>query len=211
LDDTQLVLYDDYDPKSRILPGNRYAYDKGGDPYELILSARWEIWKKQVRANFSNFDLSKLPVGNGTDLLHDTIANAGNNTIANAGNLKYPAVFVFYSEKNAVCERPLGKILYPKLTHHLTGRSLTSKDYEEQFTKWVKPGNTIILMFTVDEKDSVPEAFRDLLPKTWPEIEAEVGSQGAVKYDSTARKLNIITLVAKDIEELTKLVEKNSW
>ena len=46
LDDTQLVLYENYDTKARILPGNRYAYDKGGDPFELILSARWELWKK---------------------------------------------------------------------------------------------------------------------------------------------------------------------
>jgi hypothetical protein len=66
-------------------------------------------------------------------------------------------------------------------------------------------------MFTADEKDSVPEAFRDLLPKAWSEIELEVGKQGAVKYDSTARNLNIITLVAKDSAELSKLVEKTSW
>ena len=114
LDDTQLVLYENYDPKMRILPGNRYAYDKGGDPYELVLSARWELWKKQVRANFSNFDLSKLPVGNGTDLLHNTITNAGDDMISNAGNTKYPAVFVFYSEKNAECERPFGQNLVSK-------------------------------------------------------------------------------------------------
>jgi hypothetical protein len=211
LDDTQLILYEDYDPKMRILPGNRYAYDKGGDPYELVLSSRWELWKKQVRANFSDFDLSKLPVGNGADLLHDTIANSGNTPITNSSNLKYPAVFAFYSEKNSEGARHLGKILYPKLTHHYTGRYHTAKDYEEQFSKNVKPGNTIILMFTVDEKTSVPEAFRDLLPKTWSEIELEVGQQGAVKYDSTARNLNIITLVAKDIGGLMKLVEKNSW
>jgi Transglutaminase-like superfamily len=211
LDDTQLVLYDNYDPKTRILPGNRYAYDKGGEPYELILSARWELWKKQVRANFSDFDLAKLPVGNGTDLLHNTMANAGNNLLTNNENLKYPAVFVFYSKKNAVYYRPLSKILYPKLTHHLTGRYHTAKDYEEQFTKWVKPGNTIILMLTVDEKDFILEAFRDLLPKPWPDIEVEVGKQGAVKYDSTARNLNIITLMAKDSAELSKLVEKTDW
>jgi transglutaminase-like putative cysteine protease len=211
LDDTQLVLYEDYDPKTRILPGNRYAYDKGGDPYELVLSARWELWKKQVRANFSDFDLTKLPVGNGTDLLHNTMANAGNSTIANAGSLKYPAVFAFYSEKNNEGARHLGKILYPKLTHHYTGRYHTAKDYEEQFTKNIKPGSTIILMLTADEKDSMPEAFRDLLPKAWPEIEVEVGIQGSAKYDRTARNVNIITLVAKDSAELTKLVEKTSW
>jgi hypothetical protein len=211
LDDIQLVLYEDYDPKMRILPGNRYAYDKGGDPYEIVLSARWELWKKQTRTYFSDFDLSKLPVGNGTDLLHNTVLNAGINPIANADNLKYPAVFVFYSIKNVEGARHFGKILYPKLTHHLTSRSLTSKDYEEQFTKYVKPGNTIVLMFTVDEKDSIPDAFMDFLPKPWSEIELEVGKQEAVKYDSTARNLSIITLVAKDSAELSKLVEKTAW
>ena len=70
LDDTQLVLYEEYDPKMRILPGNRYAYDKGGDPFDLVLSSRWELWKKETRAYFRDFDLSKLPVGKGKDLVH---------------------------------------------------------------------------------------------------------------------------------------------
>jgi len=53
--------------------------------------------------------------------------------------------------------------------------------------------------------------WSDILPKAWSEIYAEVGKQGAVKYDSPARKLNVVTLVAKDSAELTKLVEKTSW
>jgi hypothetical protein len=53
--------------------------------------------------------------------------------------------------------------------------------------------------------------WSDLLPKAWLEIYAEVGKQGALKYDGTARNLNIITLVAKDIEGLTKLVDKTAW
>lgn len=61
LDATQGVLYKDYDPSERILPGDRYAYDKGGDPYALILSMRWELWKRQTREYFMDFDQSQIP------------------------------------------------------------------------------------------------------------------------------------------------------
>jgi hypothetical protein len=62
LDASRLVLYEDYRPGERLLPGNRYAYDKGGDPYELVLSSRWELWKKVTGAYFLDFDLAKLPL-----------------------------------------------------------------------------------------------------------------------------------------------------
>jgi hypothetical protein len=63
-----LTIFDVYDPKARILPGPRYAYDKGGDPYELILSVRWEEWKAQTRAYFRAFDLKLLPPSGGRPL-----------------------------------------------------------------------------------------------------------------------------------------------
>src|SRR5262249_22737736 len=69
VDHVTMKLYPDYQTSSRILPGNRYAYDKGGDPYELVLSSRWELWKEQTRGYFSNFDLAALPVGEGVSLL----------------------------------------------------------------------------------------------------------------------------------------------
>ena len=68
LDAQALTLYDTYDPKSRIFPGSRYAYDKGGDPYELVLSVRWEEWKAQTRAYFRTFDLGLLPPSGGRPL-----------------------------------------------------------------------------------------------------------------------------------------------
>jgi hypothetical protein len=203
LDDTQLILYKDYDTKTRILPGNRYAYDKGGDPYELILSARWELWKKQVRAYFSDFDLSKLPMENGKNLLP--------HKIPEGSGLKNPAVYVFSSSQNSASCTQLFKILYPKLTHHLTGRNHALADYDEQLTENANPGDTVILLLTVDEKDALPEAFRDLLPKTWADIEAEVEKQGTVKYENTAREMKIVIFVAKNPEELAKMVEKNPW
>jgi hypothetical protein len=203
LDDTQLILYKDYDTRTQILPGNRYAYDKGGDPYNLVLSARWDLWKKQVRAYFSDFDLSKLPMGKGRNLLP--------NKIPAGSSLKYTAVFVFYSKKAAPCWQPLSKILYPTLTHHLTGRDHASKDYDEQLNENANSGDTVILLFTTDEKPATLPEVQDLLPKPWADIEAEVGSRGSVKFESTARDLKVITIVAKNTEELTKLIQATSW
>jgi len=68
LNATQGMLHEDYDVRQRILPGNRFAYDKGGDYYELVMSDRWEDWKKQTAAYFRDFDLAQLPVGEGVDL-----------------------------------------------------------------------------------------------------------------------------------------------
>jgi hypothetical protein len=65
LDASAMRLYRDYDPSMRILPGPRYAYDKGHDPYAMVKSMRWELWKAQTRAYFRDFDLTKLPVAGG--------------------------------------------------------------------------------------------------------------------------------------------------
>jgi len=63
-----------------MLPGIRWAYDKGGDPFELVLSSRWEEWKEQTRRHFARFDLSVLPVGPGRPLeSSETVYIAANN------------------------------------------------------------------------------------------------------------------------------------
>ena len=68
LDATEDLLYDEYNPSSRLLPGSaddsRYAYDKGGDPRELILSLDWEPWVVQTKAFFSTFNLQLLDEAN---------------------------------------------------------------------------------------------------------------------------------------------------
>ena len=65
------LIYTDYSPKSCILPGNRFAYHKGNDPKEMIMSLQWEQWKEQTRKYFRNLDESLLPVdpAGGTSLL----------------------------------------------------------------------------------------------------------------------------------------------
>lgn len=69
LDALAMRLYPKYDVRSRILPGNRLAYDKGDDPFALVLSCRWELWKEQTRRFFTAFDASSLPWGESKDLL----------------------------------------------------------------------------------------------------------------------------------------------
>jgi hypothetical protein len=78
LNATQMQLTDNYDHTARIFPGNRYAYDKGPDPFKLPLSADWERWKIQTRAYFGNFDLSKLPVAEGDEVDDDGVYIAAN-------------------------------------------------------------------------------------------------------------------------------------
>ncbi len=65
LDAQEPRIYDDYRTDERLLPGGRFAYDKGGDPRALILSTDWERWKVQTARHFARFDLARLPVGGG--------------------------------------------------------------------------------------------------------------------------------------------------
>ncbi|WP_298868048.1 transglutaminase domain-containing protein [uncultured Gimesia sp.] len=67
LDPGAKKIYVDYSPKARILPGNRFAYHKGNDPKEMIMSLQWEAWKRQTEKYFSQLDQSMLPVNTVTE------------------------------------------------------------------------------------------------------------------------------------------------
>lgn len=62
-------LYEDYVPTVRRLPGGQYAFDKGTDPYLLVLPNRREVWDKQVRGFVAGLDLSSIPWARSRDLL----------------------------------------------------------------------------------------------------------------------------------------------
>lgn len=62
LDPGSQTLYTNYHPEVQLLPGNRFAYDKGNDPKEMIMSLQWEDWKDQTRAYFSSLDETLLPI-----------------------------------------------------------------------------------------------------------------------------------------------------
>jgi hypothetical protein len=100
LDATNLVLYRDYETTTRILPGNRYAYDKGDDPVALVLSPDWARWRVQTAAFFGRFDVATLPVGAGKSLKSMTASEA---------------VHRLGEEAYVVCNQPYCRIATEKL------------------------------------------------------------------------------------------------
>lgn len=62
LDPGAKLIYANYSPRMRILPGNRFAYHKGDDPHEMIVSTQWEAWKQQTRDYCEQLDVALLPV-----------------------------------------------------------------------------------------------------------------------------------------------------
>jgi hypothetical protein len=148
----------------------------------------------------------------------DKITTAGSPKLTSSAAIeylarptKYPAVFVFQSRTTNRAAHILNQALYPEFTHHFTGRSHSLKDYQEQFAKWAKPGDTVILLLLVNERDSIPAEFQDLLPKPWPEVEAEVTRSGAARFDGESRKMHVVLLVANSEAGLTNLVQKIQW
>lgn len=71
LDPGAKVIHKEYSPKTRILPGNRFAYHKGNDPKKMIMSLQWEEWKRQTKMYFRSLDEALLPVDSagGTSLV----------------------------------------------------------------------------------------------------------------------------------------------
>src|SRR5262245_25114540 len=151
LNATQGVLHEDYDVRSRILPGSRYAYDKGGDPYALVLSPRWEEWKQQTRATFKGFDLSRLPVAGGRSLAED------------------PTETVFV----AANEPGWGRIVERA---HTLGRP-TGRSGNGEFELWIpRARGRRGVVASVGGNEVLPEPYRSrLLPKPFAALAAEAG------------------------------------
>ena len=62
LDPGAKLIYADYSPTARILPGRRFAYHKGDNPKKMVMSLQWEAWKQQTCEYFRDLDPALLPV-----------------------------------------------------------------------------------------------------------------------------------------------------
>jgi predicted metalloprotease with PDZ domain len=93
-------------------------------------------------------------------------------------------------------------------TYNRTGRQHQKECYDDifngVFTK--KPGDVIVLLFSLDTKERIPEDYKDLLPKPWPEIEADLQKGKTVELEGKARDSNIILLAAPKREQLRQLI-----
>jgi len=68
LDASSLLLWEDYDPRSRLLPGERLAVDKGTDPAAMVFGNRRDLWLRQWAEIARGLDTALLPAARPTDL-----------------------------------------------------------------------------------------------------------------------------------------------
>ena len=182
LDAQGMILYEDYDPNSHFFPGGRYAYDKGPDPYELILSVRWDIWKKQTADYFAGFDVSSLPgFGRGRDISGRGIYIAADSPI--------------WRWVQDLCSSQ--------------GYSVR-KSFNTGFDIFLPEARGNILIITcVGNRIILPEKYRtEFLPITTDQIKARLKTE---KFGIARRRLNdgtrVILIFGIDNESIKKAIE----
>jgi hypothetical protein len=115
---------------------------------------------------------------------------------------KKPSDFSIWDEVTARVE---------KTTHNKTGRPHQKKYYDNifngVFTK--KLGDVIVLLFSLDTEERIPEDYEDLLPRPWPEIEADLHNGNTVELEGKARDSNIILLAAPKRQQLKQFIRES--
>jgi len=157
LDPGAKLIYTDYSPKSRILPGNRFAYHKGNDPKQMIMSLQWEPWKRQTRTYFSKLDPGLLPIDPKSAISMEQQCFV-------IGNSPY----------------------YHTLTAMAQRKGLTvRKSFNTQYEKFLPQANGNILL--IETHEGVPIVELAVLEKFFPGISQGLRSpEGEVMIDGTA-------------------------
>jgi hypothetical protein len=179
-DAVRKTLYEDYDVRQRILPGHRLAYDKGGDPYELLLSTRWEEWKKQTRKFVASLDMSLVPVGEPRQ--PDIVDPPGRVYVA----ATHPA-WQWVVDRLTVLHLPLGS---------LSGNG--------GWERWLPAARRGILVVPAAAGTTVlPERYWPLLPVQPDRMgEALGGKPSAVVRKKAADGTDVVLVLAKDDDAL---------
>jgi hypothetical protein len=156
LDPGAKLIYRDYSHEARILPGNRFAYHKGNDPKEMIMSLQWEKWKDQTRTYFGNLDESLLPVDSagGTSILSRAFV---------VGNSPY----------------------YQVISHMAAERGLAgAKSFNTNYDEYLPQAKGYILL--VETHNGVPIVSVDVLEKYFPGVSKGLqNSDGVVNVGET--------------------------
>jgi hypothetical protein len=179
-DASQKVLYEDYDVRQRILPGHRLAYDKGGDPYELLLSTRWEDWKEQTRRFVQTLDIALVPVGEAPKPPIDD--PPGRTYIA----ATHPAWQWVTDRCNVL---------------HLQMGSLSGNGAWERWLPSARRG--ILIVPVVGGKTVLPETYWPLLPVQPPQMKEALGDKpSAVVRKRSADGTDVVLVMARDDDAL---------
>ena len=91
-----------------------------------------------------------------------------------------------------------------------TGRFHSELSYEEVLDEshGLYPGDLMVLLFSLDAPDRIPEGYKDLLPRPWSQIEAELKQGQPVELTGKARELKVVLLAAPTMSEAQTLIRK---
>jgi hypothetical protein len=178
-----LTMYVDYDPRTRrLLPGERWAYDKGADPKAIVLSPDWERWKIQTAAHFKDFDLAQLPPG-----------------VGDRGRALIEKVYV-------AADSPVWQMIDKHL--HAVGHKVSSfnTNWDVQLAA-AKGGDLVITC--VGQRLVLPPERHDLLPIPYDQIQAKLQATPAgVERKTAADGTKVVLLYTRDVPAMRKLVEE---
>ena len=179
-DASQKVLYDDYDVRQRILPGHRLAYDKGGDAYELVLSTRWELWKKQTRRFVETLDMSLVPVGE-----------------APKPPIDDPPGRVYVAATHPAWQWAVDRC-------NVLGLKLGSTSGNGSWERWLPSARRGILIVPVTGGRTVlPARYWPLLPVQPPEMAAALGDKPSAVVRKKAKDgTDVVLVMARDDDAL---------
>jgi hypothetical protein len=185
-DASQKVLYDDYDVRQRILPGHRLAYDKGDDPYALLLSTRWDDWKKQTRTFVMSLDMSLVPVGEGV------------GAVAGARPAASGTVYVVArtAEWNAFARR------FKQLGSPISGG-------DAEFGKWLpKSRGGVLIVVSVAGEMILPDEYRPLLPADADKVRDVLKTKASdVLRKKADDGTDVVMLVARDAAAMRAAID----
>ena len=195
LDPGALTLYDDYATAARILPGPRWAYDKGGDPKALLLSLDWERWKTQTAGHFKNFDVSQLPVAGGI--------RVGGNAIADDAPAQQPARGTLY----IAADSPV----WQAVVKRARARGFSSvQSFNEQFDQYLPKarGGDLVVACVGTRITLPPQHHGEMLPVQPEEIQTRMQKSGAGTARRTLPDGTRVTLVyGPDAESVVGVVK----
>lgn len=144
---------------------------------------------------------------------HSHIPNppfASQNLPRNSGS-KLPNIYIMYPSPSNLGFSVFEEIIeiVKDAVANKTGRYHEIKSYNEIVIDGIwgrKPGDIMVLVFSLDTKDRIPETYKDLLPKPWAEIESDLRQGKTVERTGNARNIKIILLATPKMEQHRELI-----
>lgn len=114
-----------------------------------------------------------------------------------------PTMFVL-----APADINLYRALKAKWRYNQWGRNHSNDMYDEMFELHAKPGDLLVMLFALDKPERIPDEYKDLLPRPWPEIEEQLKRGETIIARGKARDLNVLLLAIPSENQLPEILDK---